>query len=148
MHSAPSVSYPVGRSSFGAGFFLLAWLAGASATALWWVQVQPPLSRLAMAALVLGATGLLALRSWLHGARATLSWDGESWYWAARGAGTVSASLDLQAWLLLCWEGDGGRHWLWLERAACAERWEDLRRAVYSRARTPTPGAKPPAAQT
>jgi toxin CptA len=149
MHSAPSVSYPVGRSLFAAALLLLGWLAGAGATVLWAVQVQPTGWRLAAAALLLGAVGLLAAHSWWKAAAGTLAWDGDGWTWAAQGSGTVSVSLDLQSWLLLRWEGEGCGRWLWLERAAGAPRWADLRRAVYSRARPQAlPGAQPPAAET
>jgi hypothetical protein len=67
-----------------------------------------------------------------------LSWDGEIWSWPAVGqgsTGSLQVILDLQHWLLLRWTGGHAPRWLWLERAGRAERWEDLRRAVYSRAR-------------
>jgi toxin CptA len=57
--------------------------------------------------------------------------------------------LDLQRLLLLRWHGAaGGVQWLWAERARHPDRWDALRRAVYSRA-TPDAlqGAKPPAAK-
>lgn len=149
MHSAPSVSYPVGRSHFAAAFLLLAWLTGAGVVIAWCLQVQPTALRLLGASLLLGATGIVAAWNWWRLASGTLAWDGEAWRWAAHGAGTVSATLDLQAWLLVRWDGGGRVCWLWLERTACAERWDDLRRAVYFRARpSALSGAQPPTAET
>ena len=42
MHSAPAVTYPVGRSVFHAGLLGLTGLIGALAAALWWVQTDAP----------------------------------------------------------------------------------------------------------
>jgi toxin CptA len=152
MHSAPSVSYPVGRSLLAGVLLLLIWLLAAAGTGLWWAQVEAPGWRVAAAALVLVGSGLWAAWSWWHAARGSLAWDGECWNWSARGraaTGEPQVSLDLQRCLLLRWAGTNGRDWLWLERRERADRWDDLRRAVYSRARPqalPTaiePAAKP-----
>lgn len=44
-------------------------------------------------------------------------------------------ALDLQGCVLLRWRaGRGAVGWLWLDRASAPARWDDLRRAVYSRA--------------
>jgi toxin CptA len=51
----------------------------------------------------------------------------------------LEVSLDLQRSMLVRWAGSGGSRWFWLERASRAERWEDLRRAVYSRAAPQAP---------
>lgn len=55
---------------------------------------------------------------------------------------TLSSSpeilLDLQSYLWVHAITGRGHVWLWLERSAQPERWMDLRRAVYSRAK---PGA-------
>ena len=138
MHGAPSVSYPVGRSRFAAGLLLVVWLSGAAAVILWSAQVRVPGWHLAAAALLVLAAGLCAAWSWWRAPGGALSWDGESWSWSAAGqesAGSLVVSLDLQHWLLLRWAGGNASRWLWLERARYVERWEDLRRAVYSRAR-------------
>jgi toxin CptA len=152
MHSAPSVSYPVGRSRLAAGLLLMAWLLGTVAVTLWWVEVRAlGWQRGASVVLVLAA-GLWAAWSWWRAPAGALSWDGENWCWAAAGqggAGVVAVGLDLQHWLLLRWTGAGVPRWLWLERARHVERWDDLRRAVYSRARPQalrpeqSPAAKP-----
>ena len=74
--------------------------------------------------------------------RGTLAWDRQSWTWTAAGVtdlGAVEVCLDLQQCLLLHFRSQSASRWLWLERSHCAGRWDDLRRAVYSRARPQTP---------
>jgi len=135
MHSAPSVTYPVGRSPF-AGLLLLAiWLAAAAAIGFWWAGTAGwrPLA----AALAWLASGVWAAAQWWRSATGNVAWDGESWNWTAtQGAdsGRLEVSLDLQRSMLVRWAGKGDAQWFWLERARRAERWDDLRRAVYSRA--------------
>src|SRR4051812_24522068 len=144
MHNAPSVSYPVGRFQLAAGLLLGIWLLGAACVVLWSMQMRPSRWQLAASALLLLCAGLCAGWNWWRTPRGVLSWDGESWSWPAVGqaiAGAPHVSLDLQHWLLLRWSSGDGPRWLWLERVASAERWGDLRRAVYSRAR---PQALPP----
>lgn len=153
MHNAPSVSYPVGRSHFAGTVLLLVWLLAAAATGMGWAQAQAGALRWGWAGLLLGTVGLWAARQWWRSPSGALSWDGESWSWSASGraeSGVPQATLDLQRWLLLRWTGaDGAIRWFWLERAHRADRWDDLRRAVYSRARPETlPGAEPPAAKS
>ena len=61
--------------------------------------------------------------------------------------GAIRVALDLQRCMLLHWTALGASRWLGLERAHPADRWDALRRAVYSRARPQTPTqAEPPAA--
>jgi toxin CptA len=151
MHSAPSVSYPAGRSRFAAALLLLAWLLGGAVTALWWLQSQSPGWRLIAACLVLAAAGAFAAWNWWHSEAGMLAWGGETWSWSdGRGShtGTIKVSLDLQRCVLLRWTSEIGSHWFWLERARSAERWDDLRRAVYSRARLEVlPDPRAPAAK-
>ncbi|HXD39506.1 MAG TPA: hypothetical protein VN649_03020 [Ramlibacter sp.] len=142
MHSAPSVSYPAGRSRCAAGLLLLAWLLGGAATAMWWLQSQSPGWRLSAACFVLLAAGAFAAWAWWYSERGILAWDGETWNWtdvAGTLAGTIEVRLDLQHCVLLRWTSENGLRWFWLERAGGAQRWEDLRRAVYSRARLEVP---------
>jgi toxin CptA len=140
MHSAPSVTYPVGRSPF-AGLLLLAiWLAGAAALMFWWMS-GPSSSRLGAVVLSWLASGLWAARQWWRSPIGAVAWNGESWNWAAGETGdngVLEVSLDLQRSMLVRWAGKGASRWFWLERASRADRWDDLRRAVYSRA---APGA-------
>jgi toxin CptA len=138
MHSAPSVSYPVGRSPFAAGLLLGAWLLGVAAVGLWSFQMRAPGWQLGASLLMLLLTGLCAAWNWLWAPQGVLSWDGQSWSWSASAPaqeGMPEVGLDFQRWLLLRWSGAPASRWLWLERARQPERWEDLRRAVYSRAK-------------
>lgn len=85
-----------------------------------------------------------ALHFWTAQFVGHLRWDGESWMLEVLGARASSMPLaeapevllDVQSHLWLHASVVGrGRIWLWLERSAGPERWLDLRRAVYSRAR-------------
>jgi toxin CptA len=152
MYSAPSVSYPVGRSRFAAGLLLVAWLLGAAAVALWLIEARAPGWQRGASVLLVLSVGLWAASSWWRTPAGGLIWDGENWCWSAAGqgrTGDVAVGLDFQHWLLLRWTGGSAPRWLWLERARHAERWDDLRRAVYSRARPQAlrpeqfPAAKP-----
>ena len=142
MRNAPPVSYPLGRSRFSARLLLFVWLLDGAAISLWWLQSQSPGWRHAAAWLLLAIVGACAAWHWWHGPRGMLEWDGENWNCSIEQAvhtGAVEVSLDMQRWLLLRWRSGDVSRWFWLERAARAERWDDLRRAVYSRARPQTP---------
>lgn len=151
MQDAPSVTCPVGRSVFGGALMAAVWLAGVAAALLW--SAQPALAawRLALAWSAVAVVGVLALRSWLGASEGVLAWDGAAWSWSegARPAasGQLELSLDLQHTMLVRWHDGGVRRWLWLERRCCPERWNDVRRAVYSRAGSPARAAEPPAAK-
>ena len=152
MHDAPSVNYPVGRSRWAAALGAAAWLGGAAVTLLWSAQPQVAAWRLAIAWTAVAAAALLSWRAWRAAPGGVLAWDGAAWTWARHGAGGVSGdvrvALDLQRLLLVRWDGADGRLWLWLERASGRERWDELRRAVYSRARPAAlPAGEPPAAK-
>ncbi|MEO7390876.1 MAG: hypothetical protein ABIU58_01800 [Ramlibacter sp.] len=152
MHSAPAVTYPVGRSR-AAGWLLLAlWLLALVSTLLWWNQLQTPGWRISSAFVVLGASGALASAAWWRTPEGMLSWDGSAWGWSvwqSGAAGSLQVSLDLQDWLLVRWQAGAASQWLVAERTSDAVRWDDFRRAVYFRARpetlhrAPPPAAKP-----
>jgi toxin CptA len=152
MHSAPSVNYPVGRSPFAGTLLLLVWLLGAMAVALWWSLMAAGSWRLLLAGLAVGAVGALAARQWWLTPAGDLTWDGEAWNWkpaAGSQEGSLHVAVDLQRWLLLRWATSGSVSWLWLERSRRSDRWDDVRRAVYSRARPEAPrGAQVSAAKT
>jgi toxin CptA len=151
MHTAPAVSYPVGRSRFG-GWCTLALLAAAGLVFAAWVVQAPGWSwRQALGATLLLACAAAAWRGWRLGAIGSLSWDGEAWTWrGADGeqAGRLEKVLDLQERMLVRWHLETGRaEWFWVERDGAPAHWEALRRAVYSPARTEAPQkAEPPAA--
>jgi toxin CptA len=159
MHTAPSVSYPVGRSAF-AGFLLAAIaVLGLLAATAWSIQSPVFTWRQSLAFLAVLACGLFAGRGWLASPRGVLRWDGVGWQWQqaeAAQAGQPEIALDLQARMLLRFRAEeGGVHWFWLERKSDASHWDALRRAVYSRASAPIPlpgeptppAGKPPAAE-
>jgi toxin CptA len=147
MHGAPSVTHPVGRSRFLAGFIACVLALAAAGLVAWSVQVQASPARLAAAACVFVAAAAFALRSWMLAADGALSWSGDAWTWA-RGSdvepGTPQPVMDLQSVMLLRWSGDGPAvRWLWAERRMQPSTWPDLRRAVYSRARPGGPAPRP-----
>jgi toxin CptA len=152
MHTAPSVSYPVGRSAFAAGLQAAIVLAGLAAAAAWSVQSSTFGWRqgLAFGAVLVGAA--LATLAWLRSPTGTLHWDGNGWNWQEgrqTGPGDPEPALDLQSRMLVKWRPAAGRaRWLWLEKQSAPAHWDALRRAVYSRARAPVPRAgEPPAAE-
>ena len=148
MHSAPSVSYPVGRPRFAGLVAAGLWAAGVAAALAWLHATDAAGWRQASAALGVVGTGAWMLRSWLRSPCGDLRWDGSGWT-APRepGAGTLDVALDLQQVLLVRWRAPPAAHWLWLERRRSPQRWLELRRAVYSRARPQgLPPARPPAA--
>ncbi|HYF42134.1 MAG TPA: hypothetical protein VEA35_06750 [Ramlibacter sp.] len=135
MHGAPSVSYPVGRP-FGAGAWLLGlWAAGLGLIAAWsWVDASPGWRQLLGSVAVL-ASGAWAAWLWRCRPRGELAWDGGAWTWQGEPtAGGVEVCLDLQGAMLLRCPAPSPVQWLWLERSAAPARWDDIRRAVYSRA--------------
>ena len=150
MHNAPSVNYPVGRSRFEGAMLLALWLMGALAAGatLWWGQA--PGWRIGLLVSTSLGCGAVALVCWYYFLSGNLRWDGKDWTLLggtkacakALPIRQVSVVLDFQHWLLLRiepWHGDGNwRTWprlLWLERRLALCDWDDLRRAVYSRAR-------------
>ena len=138
MRSAPSVSYPVGRSRLAGSLMLTVWLAGLVVTGLWCVQGDSLGWRQGLAVAAVLATGAAAARAWGLSPAGVLSWDGQHWLWTTQGVQTqvtLTVPLDLQRRLLLCLHPPAARvRWVWLERRRRRERWDDLRRAVYSRA--------------
>ena len=87
-----------------------------------------------------------AAHFWWSQPRGVLQFDGQAWtlgQTAKSFSGPLALSvppevlLDLQAhlWVRIVPSGHSSQ-WLWLERSSQPERWMDLRRAVYSRARS------------
>ena len=150
MHSAPSVTYPVGRSRGATRILIGTWALGACCAGLscylfdsaGWRQLL-----LVLSVLFSGVAAALGLRS--DGA-GVLHFDGI--YWTLSGtdkdrtvhAARASVALDLQSLLLvrLSQPGRAGR-WIWIEQRAMPERWRDLRRAVYSRPPSASPAGEP-----
>ncbi len=137
MHNAPAVTYPVGRSSIQGALGLVLWLLGLAAI-IAWALTWPDARLVAAAASLCAAAAALAAVAWWRTEAGDLQWDGDDWQLRLRGradGGKPVVALDLQVCLLLRWNGvDSAGGWLWLDRASAPARWDDLRRAVYSRA--------------
>ena len=136
MHSAPAVSYPVGRSRFQEGLVALGCLAGVLAGALWYFEASPGGWRPWLFAATLAGASLAALQSVRRCPRGILRWDGQAWSWTGDGGpacGILMVHLDLQFCLVLSLRPEvGRRRWLWPQRRSDAPRWRDLRRAVFT----------------
>ena len=152
MYHAPSVQYPVGRSSLLGLGLLGVWLAGAGVTTLTASNQAPPWRHGLALAVLLGA-GFGAWRFWRGLPVGHLRWDGLAWYGPqnADGPASLQVQLDLQRHLLvrLDFVDTAPRNtaaarrrslrysWLWLEATADPLRWQDLRRAAFASARAP-----------
>ena len=138
MHSAPAVSYPVGRSRFQ-GWLVSGLGFGASVTGGYWLQQVDAIGwrQWLFAGVLLGACGAAAL-AWRRSAQGILHWDGQAWHWTGADASIpvqLTVHLDGQFVLLLSVRPDTGRcRWLWPERRVDEVHWNALRRAVFSRA--------------
>lgn len=139
MHSAPSVSYPVGRSLFAGFLASVLWLLAVGLLVLWLIQSPVWGLRHGAAVLALIASGLCSVQAWRAAAAGELRWDGRVWRLSvAPLEGAPAIVLDFQHVMLVQWRRPGGARslWLWLARSGRPRRWDDLRRAVYSRAST------------
>lgn len=140
---APAVLYPVGRSAvlaagcgsiaFGGLLALGYWAAQGAWRHPWWVVGAVFATWIVVVA--------FALRFWRALPAGDLHWGGAHWELKSAGRSVDGARLrvhaDLQRFMLVRLESaDQPPCWLWLERRAHPERWNDLRRAVYSRAET------------
>jgi toxin CptA len=149
MRSAPSVTYPVGRSVFSALLRAVLWVAGTAAILGWIATARVDGVRTAVALACLVVVGAWAAWSWRREPQGVLGWDGARWTFVTNGseqAGQLRAALDWQSVLLVRWTS-GASGWLWLDRSADPARWDALRRAVHSPASSEAAaGAEPPGA--
>lgn len=147
MHSAPAVSYPVGRSRFQGWLVGVTGMAGAVSGVLWRYQAHPAGWPQWLFSMTLLGACLVAALAWRRSPRGILCWDGQAWSWESLDAsvgGVVTLHLDCQSCLLLSlYTHAGVRLWLWPEHRADVARWNDLRRAVFSH----RGAAKAPAAE-
>jgi toxin CptA len=145
MHSAPALTYPVGRSRFQVWLLCLIGLVSVSA-GLRWVQQSGPVDwRQGLFAVTLLIYGLVDVLAWRRTPTGTLHWDGQVWGWTEMTqslSGAVTVHLDLQFCMVLSLQSENGsRIWLWPERRRDPVRWSALRRAVFSRAASGHVGA-------
>lgn len=141
MHSAPSVSFPVGRSRFHGRLTLLLVLLGGAVCAYWGYAMGPTDGRAVLALGIWSLTSVVALVGWYRTPAGVLRWDGQNWsFESARGVmpGQVLQRLDLQTCVLLEFRAETARaQWLWLEKSVETPRWEALRRALVARGGVP-----------
>ncbi|RZL88594.1 MAG: hypothetical protein EOP82_22265 [Variovorax sp.] len=154
MHGAPSVSYPVGRSRNADRLLWGVWAIGACCAAAGSYHLDSAGWRAGLLVLsVIAAAVAISRGALLHRATSSeLRFDGQ--YWAFAGAPALrtaraAVALDFQSLLLVCLtEPRRRRCWVWVDRRAMPERWQDFRRAVYSRPpsadQAPEPGRARP----
>ena len=138
MHSAPSVSFPVGRSRFAARPVWAAWGLGMALLAAWSFQFDGARWRTALLASAVLLAAEAARRAARLGEGMRLEWNGRHWSCdgAVRlGSAVATVHLDLQSLMLVRVDEVGrGAAWLWVERASFPQRWLDLRRALHASA--------------
>lgn len=136
MHSAPAVSYPVGRSRFQAWLLGLTASGGAVTGVFWHHTADLGGWRSWLFAMTLLGACTVAARAWRHAPQGRLRWDGQAWRWTGVNASTCgvpTVHLDLQFCLVLSLRLDTGtRLWLWPERTREVALWNALRRALFS----------------
>ena len=141
MHSAPAVSFPVGRSRFQGGLLGVLIVSGALTVVAWSLQADALGWRHGLAASVCLAVSALAV--WHGGWRSPkghLAWDGAAWYWAVDAQSVVvvpEVVVDFQRVVLVRLRDPAGGFvtWVWLDHALNPRRWAALRRAIYTRNR-------------
>lgn len=154
LQTAPAVLYPVTRSRVFGALLVLVGLLGSAALVAWFAKgghAAVPTRWVAAGALGLAGAGG-AMHFWYRQFTGAIRWDGQIWALVESPAqddalpleGSPQVFLDLQShlWVHVRTEGHRRIIWLWLEQRTQPERWLDLRRAVYSRAK---PGVDPDA---
>ena len=135
MHSAPAVTYPVGRCRFHAGLLAGLLVLGAGVLVTWVQHSDAIALRHAAAGVLWLVCALAALRLWWRSPIGSLTWDGQLWTWAGEGASypvALRMTLDTQTALLLRLQPDGAPSlWVWLEQRRAPTRWLACRRAVF-----------------
>ena len=141
MHSAPAVTYPVGRCRFHAGLLTGLLVMGAGVLAAWAYHTDAIGLRHGAAALLWLVCAMVAGRLWWRSPTGSLTWEGQFWIWAGEGAPypvALGMALDSQKVLLLRLQVDDAPSlWVWLEQRRAPARWLACRRAVFG----PTPPA-------
>lgn len=140
MHSAPAVSFPVGRSRFQSSLVGVLISCGVLTVTAWSLQADALGWRHWVAVSACLATSVLAVwREW-HAPKGHLAWDGAVWSWVGDAQPVVvmpEVVIDFQHLVLLRLRDPAGTFvgWVWLDRALNPRRWVALRRAIYARTR-------------
>lgn len=136
MHSAPTVTYPVGSWSLRP-LYLFALAAGGLAALTFCLQ-QP--DALTAPTMWLSMTWLVSLAATVWASRrdhsGSLKWSEGKWTWSSQTyacSGTLTVLVDVQQVLVVIMKvDDGGVLWFWLRRVADPSAWPALRRAMVS----------------
>ncbi|MFM2036964.1 MAG: hypothetical protein RL459_2229 [Pseudomonadota bacterium] len=145
--SAPSVSYPVGRSRFYPTVLCALWLFSVVIAVTWFLQSGRLVwAQGAMAGLLI-LLGVLFWREGRHQTKASLQWNGQEWVWIGEGEepiSQVSVTFDFQNVMLLTVDSQSGRRrWVWVQGTVSPRLWLPLRRALTAHGRPLTaPGPK------
>jgi hypothetical protein len=145
----PAVLYPLRRSRVLGLLLLALMLVSAGGLCGWVFQSGGAVDRwpVVVAGCLWCLAAFSAFHCWLDQFSGSIRWDGQAWMLESSNSGAAGMPLsvppevllDVQSHLWLHVFPMGRGHiWLWLEHSTQPERWLDLRRAVYSRAR---PGA-------
>lgn len=138
MHSAPAVSYPVGRSRFPGWLIACVGLSGLVVGLLWIDRVRPFSWRQGLFMVALMIAWAAAGVAWWRTRPGLLHWSGEKWRWTAFEVsvhGHSRVMLDFQDCLLVRFQTEEGRQiWLWPERRTEPAFWLGLRRGLVSAA--------------
>ncbi len=134
MHTAPTVTYPVGRSRARSVAFSGVWLLALALTLGFVVEDGASLRALFLAVAALSAYGM-AWRRHREVEAGRLAWDGVTWWWEPtvghRIEGRVVPCLDVQSVVLVHFAASAGQgRWLWLEQSAAPLVWGRLRCAL------------------
>lgn len=142
MDSAPAVEVCAGSDATSRSA-VVAMLAAVTAMLIAWTLAWAGMSTpLQAVAAVAGAcaSAVACARVWPGRCDATalLRWDGRGWQWVDGSDvppvdGVLAVALDLDAWVLLCFDGaDEQRRWLAVSRARHRARWHALRCAMHA----------------
>ncbi len=140
MHSAPAVSYPMGRSRLH-GLAILCFAVAGALVMLLWVASSDRLRWPHAAAVLLWLLGIsTALWRWYCMPAGLLIWDAQAWYWTVDDQPSLvrpEVALDLQSWMLLRLRGSTAwlDLWVWPAHRDAPLQWQALRRALFCRYR-------------
>ncbi|MBK9440224.1 MAG: hypothetical protein IPN53_02515 [Comamonadaceae bacterium] len=129
MHSAPAVTYPVGRSRLQGALVMVVVGMSALAMLIWIMQATALGARQLGTALLWLIASAWAFGKWWRTPEGCLAWDGTTWTWASAGKVkliTPEVTLDLQGAMLLRlhFSAHQGVGWVWPERRArCCLGW-------------------------
>jgi hypothetical protein len=135
--SAPAVQVQVGRDPAARAAVAALLAAGAASIASWALSVAGASPAAAGLVALVGATAAAAAGWRRPAAAGQLRWDGRAWSLLPAGSsspeeGGVRVMIDLDAWMLLRFDGAGRARWLPLSRAAHRAQWHGLRCALFA----------------